>query len=232
MKDPKARFNIVVLSILCCLASMLSGCVVNSKITQTGGTTGDTAAGMASVVPVSTKVWVLTPKVVYEDTLTETLLASSAQGGPALVTALTEQTVAILNGKGFHKVVTSGDSNLSAEQHTLAEQASLESNHLVRANPSPQVIKYIQGLASTNESVAVLAQYVRIKVGPHGTWDPNSGAITSGASTSYFRATLLEAQTGRRLWGNSVLLREVAKPNNSNFKTTGSLLFSNLNLQN
>jgi len=214
------------------LVVLIAGCTINSNITQTGGGTGDASAATPSVVPASTRVWVLTPKVVYEDTRTEVTLDSSDHGGPALVAALAEQAVSILDSKGLHEVACPRESSLSAEQKVLAEQASASANHLVRVNPDPQAIHYILGLASTNESVAVLAQYVRVKVGPHGTWDPNSGAITSGASSSYFRAVLLDAQTGRRLWENSVLLREVAKPNNSNFKTVVTLLFSTLNLQN
>ena len=177
-------------------------------------------------------MWVLTPKVVFEDTLTEVPLDSFGYGGPALVKALTDKAISTLKAKSIQDVAYVSDGNLSAEQRDLAEQASASANHLIRVNPDPQAIHYIQGLASTNESVAVLAQYVRVKVGPHGTWNPNSGAITSGASSSYFRAALLDCQTGRLLWENSVLLRELPVPNSGNFNKVLPLLYSTLNPQN
>jgi hypothetical protein len=232
------KINLRVLPVLMTVATALAmvmsgiGCAVNNKVTLTGGAGGDPAVATASTIPATTRVWVLTPMVAYEDTLSEAPLDAHAYNGPAVVAALNSQTISILNGKGVHEVVGPDDASLSEGQRLLAQQAGTEANHLVRANPPLKALQYVQGLAATNGSVAVLAEYVRVKVGPNGTWDPNSGAITSGASSSYFRAALLDARTGRKLWENSVLLREVVKPDSSRFQTIVPLLFSTLNIQN
>jgi hypothetical protein len=175
---------------------------------------------------------VLTPKVVFEDTQTESPLDSTAHGGPGLVTALTERAIAALKAKDIPYAAYVSDGDLVAEQKKLAEQASALANRLIRVNPDPEAIRFIQGLAATNVLVAVLVQYVRVKVGPSGTWDPNSGAITSGASSSHFRAALLECQTGRGLWQNSVLLRKLPDPSASDFNKVLTVLYSTLNPQN
>lgn len=209
--------------------AFVSGCATTSKITQTGASTGSVSGAAASVVPASTRVLVLTPKVVFEDARTEAPLDSTANGGPGLVTALTDKAIATLKAKHIPEAAYVSGGNLSVEQKALAEQASALANRLVRENPDPEAIRFIQGLAATNESVAVLVQYVRVKVGPSGGWDPIYGAITSGASSSHFRAALLDCQTGRRLWESSVLLRELPDSNSSDFNKVLKNLYSTLN---
>jgi hypothetical protein len=145
---------------------------------------------------------------------------------------LASKAVHILQAKNIPDVASVSDGNLALEQKAMAEQASALAHRLTRTNPDPEAIRCIRGLAVTNESVAVLAQYVRVKVGPSGTWDPNSGAITSQATSSHFRAILLDCQTGRRLWDNSVLLRKSPDPNSGDFDKLVILLYSTINPQN
>lgn len=213
--------------------ALVSGCATTSKITRTGPSTETgSGASVVSTVPASTRVWVLPPKVVYEDTVTEAILDSTTHGGPGLSAALTTKAIPILQAKNLPEVASVTDGNLAVEQKAAAEQASALANQLTRPNPEAEAIRCIGILAATNQSVAVLAQYVRVKVGPSGTWDPNSGAITSHASSSHFRAVLLDCQTGRRLWENSVLLRKVPDPNSGDFDKLVTLLYSTVNPQN
>ena len=225
MKNPTA------LLIVLAVVALSAGCATTSSITQTGGNPGLVSAPPNSSVPPSIKVWVLTPKVVFENTQTEEPLDAITNGGPAMIAALTDKSVSILKAKINPSVASVSTGNLSAEQKASAEQASASANQLVRKRQNSQAMNTIRSLASTNESVAVLVQYVRVKIGPSKTWNQNTGAITADASSSHFRAVMLDCRTGRCLWGNSVLLREAPDPNNKQFDKVLSLLYSTLNPQ-
>lgn len=208
---------------------LLIGCATSSKISHADGNHELASGVMPDQLSIPTRVRVLTPKVVYEDARTEAPLAASAFGGAGLEVALVAKALSALAPKGFAQVVSCADvSDLSEEQMTIAEQAGELSNRLFRAHPDPRVLALLRGLAEVDQPVAVLAQYVRVKVGPRGTWDPNTGAITSSASSTVFRAALFDCQTGGRLWDNVVLLRRLPDPDNKDYDKVMELLYSTL----
>ena len=206
---------------------MVVGCATSRKITVTGSS----AAEATAFVPPSTKVLVIRPKVTYEDTQTEMPLDAETQGASGLEDSLMEKGVEMLKSKLFSDVASMYSVQVSPEQRDLAGKARASASHLIRSRPDRQALQYVLGLGATNETAAVLVQFVRVKIGPAGTWDPNSGAITSAASSAFFRAALLDCRDGRVLWKNSVLLRKVPQPDNSDFEKVVAALYSTLNPQ-
>ena len=67
-------------------------------------------------------------------------------------------------------------------------------------------------LAALPDDYLLLVQFVRVKQGPGGSWNPYSGAITSGMSTTSFQAALISTRTGQVAWKNEVLERTVVPP--------------------
>lgn len=62
---------------------------------------------------------------------------------------------------------------------------------------------------------AILAQYVKVKVGSPGGWDfMFTGAVIPDSSTTSIKIVLLDLKTGKTYWSNSSIERTV--PNNSN----------------
>ncbi|MBK7940049.1 MAG: hypothetical protein IPJ82_24545 [Lewinellaceae bacterium] len=73
----------------------------------------------------------------------------------------------------------------------------------------------------------VLACSFRVKVGPGGYWDPNSGAIGSNASYARFHVSLLDPYTtdGKPCWTQDVELRKLPQPDSKRFSEAVQLLF-------
>ena len=212
------------------LPALAGGCATSSKITQAGGSHELASGAAPGLLPSSTRIRVLAPEVAYEHALTEAPLAASAFGGAGLEAALVAKALSSLPSKGLVRAAYyADDAELTVEQKALAERVGMLASRLLRAHPDPQALALLEGLAETDAPVAVLAHYVRVKVGPRGTWDPNTGAITSSASSSMFRAALFDCQTGRRLWDNLVLLRRLPDPDSRDFDKVIQLLYSNLN---
>lgn len=73
----------------------------------------------------------------------------------------------------------------------------------------------------------VLVCSFRVKVGPGGYWDPNSGAIGSSASYARFHASLLDpcSTDGKPCWTQDVELRKLPRPDSNRFTDAVQLLF-------
>jgi len=83
----------------------------------------------------------------------------------------------------------------------------------------------IKSVATIDAHITVLVSYVRVKVGSDGSWNANSGAITSSNSKTILHAALIQCATGKVLWMDQVLLREVPQISSSRFSEALELLF-------
>lgn len=80
-------------------------------------------------------------------------------------------------------------------------------------------------LASFNERIAVLMQFFKVKVGPGGYWNPNTGAIASSMSNAVLQASLISCSTGKVLWRNQILTRQLPQPESQQFSEALKLLY-------
>lgn len=83
----------------------------------------------------------------------------------------------------------------------------------------------LKQLGNPQESQAVLVQYVRAKVGQGGSWNPFSGGITSSSSSTQIYAALIDCASGKVLWKNRVLLRDLPSTENMEFRESIEALF-------
>jgi len=215
--------NEVILGLLTAL--VLTGCATTSTIVQGIPAANDNAAQTVHIHG-STRILALTAKVLEEDALTEAQISSDRT--LPLAKAMDEQAILAFRANGFEQASSVDRAGLSDNQKSVAQRASASANRLTRAHPDPAALQLVRELGTPGQPVVVLAQFLRVKRGPSGTWDPNSGAITSNGSSSQFRATLLDCQTGRVLWQNSVELRKVPVVDSGDFKKAMSLLYSTI----
>jgi hypothetical protein len=204
------------------------GCATNRSLTQTGSNGAGKAAPVFQVA-LNTPLILINPKVVVEDARSGSSLGDFSRDS-WIYQDLISKSKNILAQKHFTQISQALElTGLSEAQTNAAHQLAASSHRLLRANPAPELRQDLQSLGTTAESSAALFHYVRVKRGPSGSWDPNTGAITSAASSTYFQAALVDCQTGKILWENSVLLREVPAPGERNFAQAITLLFANLN---
>ncbi len=73
----------------------------------------------------------------------------------------------------------------------------------------------------------VLVCAVRVKVGPGGYWDPNSGAIGSSSSYARFHAALIDPYSadGKPRWIQDVEIRKLPRPQTDRFTEAVQMLF-------
>ncbi len=81
------------------------------------------------------------------------------------------------------------------------------------------------------KNLAILAHYTRVKVGPRGHYDPISGAMGPGMSSSYLRSVMLDCQTENILWHNEVFFRDIPKKDDEIFEEALDLLYRNLSVE-
>jgi len=81
-------------------------------------------------------------------------------------------------------------------------------------------------LATGNPDVAVLVHALEATVGPGGTWNAWSGAITSSMSRSAFRAALVMCSSGKVLWAQQVELRDLPAVDASTFQDALTTLYA------
>lgn len=95
------------------------------------------------------------------------------------------------------------------------DQLADRSNKLFRRNIDEKTKNQLDTACADKNNAAVLAHYMRVKVGSTGSWNPQTGAITSNNSTSYLQAGLFDCETKDVLWRNAVFFRAVPAASNN-----------------
>lgn len=96
---------------------------------------------------------------------------------------------------------------------------------LARGIPNEAALAALRQIGQTRPGAAVLAHSLEATVGPSGSYNPMSGAITSGMSRLSFHAALLSCSDGKVLWSHYVLLRDLPGAENPEFAEALSMLY-------
>jgi hypothetical protein len=119
-----------------------------------------------------------------------------------------------VSAKGAARDAASFDSSLAETCKTLESLAS----RLARGSVNEDALQALSRFAAADERYAVLAQFLRVQVGPGRAWDPNTGAIASSSASTLFQSALLDAKTGKVLWKAEQLVRHKAlRPSDAAF---------------
>jgi hypothetical protein len=196
----------------------LSGCATTKTVVPAQ------PASFSEIKAGSTLV-VLPPKLVYESAVSETQLSGTRYDSAAISDDLVRSAAAglksvageVLDFRSFHSELP--------DALPLANELGEASDQLLRARVPPELLAKVREYGRHNMDTAVVVQYVRVKVGPGASWDPNTGAIASAINSAYLRAAVMHCGSGRVVWCNQCYLREVPKVNSSKYRQAVESLY-------
>ena len=171
-------------------------------------------------VPSSNAIKICMPSIRYESIENEKELDAAAFKAENMSTEVAQKVQVILVAKGFNA-------------HIDTQFIEVKYADFLR-NPLPQTVQNtLLRLANDSSTVAssLFILDMKVKVGQSGSWDSNTGAITSKNHTTRLRAILIDVRSQTVLWKNEVLLRAVPKPQNNDLNKTILALFDNLKMK-
>jgi len=172
----------------------------------------------------NTKVFILHPLLRFERIQDEMPLDGSQYHAKALEaklksiyeSTLKSRSIGIVAPGSRKAIITSG----------LSKELRKKMPKLSRGMMDSATRDLLHSFAQYDENINLFVNYIDVKVGSTGSWDPNSGAITSDNSRSLLRSALVNCTTGKVLWKGEVLLREVPELSSERFAESLDLLFT------
>ena len=152
-------------------------------------------------------VIVLPPYIRFENLRDESLMSDSPYGGDLIALSMVKAGMAIVKSRGFARQAYDGLQGDSLWDK--CRQLQLMTPRLFSGQPGSKGLQMLRDFGPRYSHPMVLAQSMTAKVGSSGTWNPMSGAITSSNSSAQFRAILLDCNSGKVLWQNQALLRDI-----------------------
>ena len=194
---------------LCVLFAFLIGCSATPVMVQQSSKNGS-----KTVVPEWNNIFLLTPTLSFKEVKTEQELPPERYGSESILEHLVDYVGETVSQKGF-KVIHQTD--MAGGQQTELGQVLSSLNNLAnkltkRRKPKRHILDTLHALHDHTGAEGLLVHVFRVKVGSGGTWDPNSGAITPGSSTSHIIACLIDIETGEVMWRNEVFVRCMLDP--------------------
>jgi hypothetical protein len=168
---------------------------------------------------------VLQPRLVYESAGEENPLSGALYGCEDLAADLVQSAVAGLEGRSGRVVADKSYQTGTPDLARLAGELSAGSDQLLRAAPPAGLLAELRAFGGGETNTAVLVQCLKTKIGPRGSWDPNTGAITSTMHSGHLRAAILDCQTGRALWRNEFYLREIPRVESKHYRQAVNSLY-------
>ena len=172
----------------------------------------------------NTTVLILRPVLKFERIHNEAVLPASDYQGDAIETRILTVAKNVVESRNMILVDIQ---NVNEEDVEAYSQIRAKSPKLSRGLINDYTNILLKSISTNNEHSTLLVNYVNVKVGSGGTWNPNSGAITSSNSKSTLHAALIQCVTGKALWMDKVLLRELPILSSQRFSEALKLLFLN-----
>jgi hypothetical protein len=172
------------------------------------------------------RVIVLDPWVQFEDVRSDSIIPSSATQDEIFRSRLLAAATGEVEARKLSMVKPESFSDL----HVADDCARLRSvsSRLARGIVNEEAREILKRLADVNDGYAILVQFMRVKVGPGGSWNPYSGAITSSISSTLLQAALVASKTGQVIWKNEVFVRKTFRPDSPEFTKKLGLLYQTL----
>lgn len=169
-------------------------------------------------------VLVLKPMLKFERIHDESVIPASEYDGNAIETEVVSVARNMISSRNIALADTQSD---DASEDKIFDQLNTGIPKLARGVVKDEAGLLLKSFANNESNVSILVSYFRVKVGSDGSWDPNTGAITSSNSKVILNAALIQCSTGEVLWLDQVLLREIPKLSSPEFYDALDLLFIN-----
>jgi hypothetical protein len=171
------------------------------------------------------RVLLLAPYLAFEKLQDESALDPGKFGDAALGNELSAAVSLNLRSNGFEILAAT---NLPAEADTLVGKLQPVAGRVARGSISGDSQVVLTDLTNKLGSAWILAQYLRVRVGGKGWWNPINGAIASGQSETLLAAALIRPEGGTVYWKNEILVRKVLTPGSKDLKNALSALLISL----
>lgn len=169
------------------------------------------SSNQEGVPPEWKTIFLLTPKLTYQDVQTEAELLPDQYGGKTTSKDIVDFASNVIEQKGLrvlqeHDLTPNQKSQLTVTLAALHDHAGAI---LKQRNEKEGFLADFRELSEIAGAEGVMGHVLKVKVGAGSYWDPNTGAIASSASTSHILAFLVDATTGEVVWKNEVFFRDV-----------------------
>jgi hypothetical protein len=157
----------------------------------------------------ASSIHILRPLLFYEDVQTEQ--EKNPDGGELarIRRTIVDEVEGVARSKGF---TSSGDPDLEVAQRKAVDLGIETLRHrkttLFKARKRTVLLDETLGsLGSVLDADLVIVSLLKVKVGRGGYWDPYSGGIYPGTSTSDLMLAILDLREHRVIWTNEVFAR-------------------------
>ena len=185
------------------------------------------ASAAKPTVPPGPKIIILKPTMRFEDTRSDVLIPKHAAQDSEYEYQLNN---AARKSIGTRAPVLEAE-KLDAAGAEACRQLQALASRLARGNVNEEVKEGLGRLAALDEEYIVLVQFFRLKTGPGGSWNPNTGAITSQLQSTLLQAALVHCKTGRVIWKGEQYLRKAVKATGSDFQKALALLYQDFDIK-
>jgi hypothetical protein len=175
----------------------------------------------------------LPPKITFETVDTAAPLPGEAFQAAAIADWVQGIANKAIEAKGFNRVSAGKRGGGGELTDTLTQNANI----YVRKTATIQNedLNLLRKACIDNQPLAVLSQYMRVKVGQEKSWKIEgvpplqfSLSPTAGTHSTYFRAVLRQCDTGKVIWRDSFFLRELPKTDSASLNESLQLLYRSL----
>jgi hypothetical protein len=180
----------------------------------------------ATQAPPDYQVIILDPLLRFEDIRNESVPPAYAGANDSFESRLLYAARNEVESRKLSVVKPETLSQLAAAD--LCKQLQTMSSRLARGNINDEAREILNRLAAINDRHVVLAQFMKVKLGPGRSWNSYSGAITSAMNSTLLQAALVSCKTGQVLWKNEVLVRKAMRSDSPEFVKALGLLYQTL----
>jgi hypothetical protein len=157
------------------------------------------------------KVLIMQPFITAVTTNTEAPVSSESCGAVALANLLENHAKSACQEARSSTAIFQKDMPQNAAANE-ALKALADKSHILMSyyKNKSELMTSLQTIANATGAEIVSACSIMVKVGGRGGWNPNTGQIWQGTSSTTMKAVLISTATGKVLWGNEIFVRAVA----------------------
>jgi hypothetical protein len=171
------------------------------------------------------KILILKPVMHFEDVQSDLMVPQNASMESEYSVQLANASIKGI-GTRF-PLVDMG--NLESSRTETVEKLRELASRMARGNINEEAKEQLARLSEMDEGYMILVQYFRLKTGPGGSWNPNTGAITSSVASTLLQAALVSCKSGEVLWKSEQFVRKALKPTSNEFHKLLDLLYKDYN---
>jgi hypothetical protein len=158
------------------------------------------------------KVFILKPFISTTTTDSETPVQPESTGAIELANLIENSARNVSQKAGASGFITKDDAALHNDLSREALQSLASNQHILLSYyKDKSVLKgNLQTIAQATGTELLCAYSIVVKVGGGSGWNPISGQIWQGTSSTSVKAVLISTSTGKILWGNEIFVRTLA----------------------